>query len=310
MGTPHFAVEPLKKILEAGYTVKAVVTAPDKPAGRGQKISMSAVKEFALEKKLPVLQPDKLKEETFINRLQSLQADLFVVVAFRMLPEAVWKMPPQGTINLHASILPQYRGAAPINWALINGETQTGVSTFFIKHEIDTGDILLQEILPIDDEDDAGTLHDKLMHLGSDVLVKTIRLIETSNASAVKQENLVHEHQELKQAPKIFKSDCKLNWHDLAHHIHNKVRGLSPYPGAWTKLKNTSSEYKIYKTKAYTAEHSFEPGKIETDYKNYLKVYCKEGYIEIQEIQASGKKRMPVEEYLKRCKFSTDACFE
>lgn len=235
MGTPEFAVASLEKIAEAGHEIAAVVTAPDRPAGRGQKIQFSAVKEAAIKLHIPVLQPEKLKNEDFVSELKKLNAELFVVVAFRMLPEVVWNMPPKGTINLHGSLLPQYRGAAPINWAVINGEKETGVTTFFIRHEIDTGNILQHKKIEISESDNAGTIHDKLMITGAGLLVDTLDKLEKTTLTAEPQEKFVG-NQELKHAPKIFRETCHINWKKSTEEIYNLIRGLSPYPAAWTDL--------------------------------------------------------------------------
>ena len=238
MGTPDFAVEPLKKLVENNYKVVGIVTNPDKPAGRGQKIQESAVKKYAKEKNLKILQPEKFRNEKFINELKDLRADLQIVVAFKMLPEIVWKMPRYGTFNLHASLLPQYRGAAPINWAVINGDKTTGVTTFFLKHEIDTGNIIFREDVPIDENDNAGIIHDKLMYAGSDLVLKTVDAIINENYTLTKQEDHIEKGTEIKHAPKIFKDDCKIKWNNNLNSIHNLVRGLSPHPSAWTEIIN------------------------------------------------------------------------
>ena len=240
MGTPEFAVESLKALVENQFNVVGVITAPDRPAGRGQKLKQSAVKEYALSVDLPVLQPEKLKNPGFIDELKALKADLQIIVAFRMLPEIVWNMPPMGSLNLHGSLLPQYRGAAPINWAVINGDKKTGVSTFFLQHEIDTGNIIMQEELPIEADDTAGSVHDKMMVLGSEVVVNTVNAIIAGKVKPIPQDEMTEE-QPLKPAPKIFKDDCKIDWQQEAEPIRNKIRGLSPYPTAWTELKLTMS---------------------------------------------------------------------
>src|SRR5574344_153699 len=236
MGTPEFAVEPLRCLIKGGYNVVGVITMPDKPAGRGHKIQYSPVKEFALENNLPLLQPEKLKEETFIEALREWKADLQIVVAFRMLPEVVWDIPRLGTFNLHASLLPQYRGAAPINWAVINGDTETGVTTFFLTHEIDTGKIILQRRLPIADTDDVGTVHDALMKMGAELLLETVDLILSGSVEAIPQEQFCKDPSRLRPAPKIFKDTCRINWNLPLKNIYDFVRGLSPYPAAWTEL--------------------------------------------------------------------------
>jgi methionyl-tRNA formyltransferase len=302
MGTPDFAVEPLRVIIEAGYTVSAVITAPDKPAGRGRKIQSSPVKEFALAHKLSVLQPVNLKDQDFISELKSYNANLQVVVAFRMLPEAVWQMPEYGTLNLHASLLPQYRGAAPINHAIINGETETGITTFFIEKEIDTGNIILAQKLPILPSDDAGALHDKLMVFGGVLVLETLKRIETDSVMPRVQENNLEDNVVLHPAPKIFKKDCKINWENPCATIHNLIRGLSPFPAAYTELVMDSGEsklLKIFKTTYQLTETSKVPGSIITDQKNTFSVAARDGFIHLEEIQAEGKKRMGTAEFLR-----------
>ncbi len=311
MGTPQFAVEPLRAIIHAGYNVIAVITAPDKPAGRGQKIHFSPVKEFALENNIRILQPEKLKDPAFILELQSLHANLQVVVAFRMLPEVVWQMPEFGTLNLHASLLPQYRGAAPINHAIINGEVETGLTTFFIQKEIDTGNIILTRKLPILPSDDAGTLHDKLMIAGGEVVLETLKLIETGNFDAQRQDNLLPEV--LNPAPKIFKNDCRINWADQCIKIHNLVRGLSPFPGAFSQLVTDNEvikQVKIFKTSFQLSEVKGSPGTIITDHKNSLAVITDNGIIQIEEMQMEGKKRMTTAEFLRGVRISDNFRFE
>jgi len=295
MGTPDFAVASLSALLEAGFEIGGVITAPDKPAGRGQKISESAVKKFAIEKGLKILQPVRLKDPEFLDELRSINADLQVVVAFRMLPELVWNMPPKGTINLHASLLPQYRGAAPINWAIINGEKESGVSTFFLKQEIDTGDILFTEKVTIGDQDTAGDLHDKLMTIGSKLLVKTVKAIESGNYTEIPQDHI--DTRELKTAPKIFREDCQINWNKPTSQVFNLIRGLSPYPASFSTLH--SKTLKIYKAIPELADHQQKPGSFLTDHKTYLKFACKDGWISILELQLEGKKRMMIEEFLR-----------
>lgn len=303
MGTPGFAVESLKALVENQFDVVAVITMPDKPAGRGHKLQMSPVKEYALEKNIPVLQPEKLKDPEFLAILKSFNADLQIVVAFRMLPEVVWDMPRLGTFNLHASLLPQFRGAAPINWAIIQGEKVTGVTTFFLTHEIDTGKIILQEKVDILPDDDAGTVHDKLMELGGRLVVKTVRLIESGDYQALDQVELLKEISEIKQAPKLFKDNCVINWAQTSEQIHNFVRGLSPYPTAWCELQPEGVEeviaYKIFKTKPELVSHDLLPGTIVSDGKKYLKIAATDGYVEITELQAPGKKRMQTGDYLR-----------
>lgn len=302
MGTPEFAVESLNILLENNYSVVAVITAPDKPAGRGYKLTPSEVKKYALEKQLKILQPTNLKDPDFLNELKNLNADLQIVVAFRMLPEAVWNMPQLGTINLHASLLPQYRGAAPINWAIINGEKETGVSTFFLQHEIDTGNIIFQEKVPITENETAGELHDKLKILGAKLILKTVEKIENGTFETIKQKELINTI-ELKIAPKIFKNDCEINWHKDSATIHNLIRGLSPFPGAYTYLKdnssNTSLQLKIYKTTYTQCKLNNTIATIETDSKTFIRIITLDGYINIHELQLEGKKRLLTEDFLK-----------
>ena len=303
-GTPEFASSQLEAIISAGYEVVAVVTAPDKPAGRGKKIQSSDVKMTALKYDLPILQPISLKSADFIEELSSYKADLFIVVAFRMLPEAVWSMPPMGTFNLHASLLPQYRGAAPINHALINGEKETGLTSFLLDKEIDTGAILLQKKLEITDDETAGTLHDKLMLLGNEVVVDTIKIIEEGRVNAESQEMIIQrDNLVLKPAPKIFKEDCKIDWSDDAVSIRNFIRGLSPYPAAHTKIvseNNDVIELKIFdvsiEEKVHDDNHLYQ---LITDGKTYLKVILKDCYVSIKVIQQAGKKQMPISDFLR-----------
>lgn len=299
MGTPEFAVASLDALVNAEYNIVAVVTAPDKPAGRGMQLNESAVKKYALEKNLKILQPEKLKNPEFINELKSLNADLQIVVAFRMLPEIVWNMPPMGTINVHASLLPQYRGAAPINWAIINGEKETGITTFKLQHEIDTGNILLQEKISIDEKETAGELHDKLKILGAKVLVKTIQQIESGNLKEKPQQLTVNRQQstELKHAPKIFTETCKIDWNKNANDIYNLIRGLSPYPCAFTYLHK--KVLRIYFGEKEISNHHFANGDAQSDGKKYLKFACADGFIHCTDIQLQGKKRMKVEDFLR-----------
>ena len=296
MGTPEFAVSSLDALVQAGCNIVGVITAPDKPAGRGMKLQESAVKKYAVEKGLKVLQPEKLKNPDFLEELRSLNANLQVVVAFRMLPELVWNMPPMGTINVHASLLPQYRGAAPINWAIINGEKQTGVTTFRLQHEIDTGGILLQEVVPVGDQETAGELHDRMKITGAQLLVRTIRELAAGTLKETPQENLAASA-ELKHAPKIFTEQCRINWHHPIIQIYNQVRGLSPYPAAFTSLDHKT--LKIYSCEAEPGKPSLSPGEFETDHKSYLKFAASDGWIRIKELQLEGKKRMGVEEFLR-----------
>jgi methionyl-tRNA formyltransferase len=302
MGTPEFAVEPLKKLLEHNYNVVGVITSPDKPAGRGQKISMSAVKQFALTKQIPVLQPTNLKDEAFHKELQALQPDLQIVVAFRMLPTVVWKMAPLGTFNLHASLLPQYRGAAPINHAIINGEEKTGLTTFFLDEKIDTGNIILQKEIPITPTENAGCLHDKLMYAGADLLLETVQAIENKSIATISQQTMIAGNTTLHQAPKIFKEDCRILWDKPIENIYNHIRGLSPYPGAFTEIispEGTSYYIKVYAVEKENALHSLPIGKILTNGKNFLHIAVTNGYIKLQEIQMSGKKKMLIDELLR-----------
>lgn len=298
-GTPEFAVESLDALMKAGFDIAAVVTMPDKIAGRGHKLIESDVKKYAMEKGLPVLQPEKLKSPDFVSCLQEINADLFIVIAFRMLPEIVWRMPRFGTFNLHASLLPKYRGAAPINWAVINGETETGVTTFFLKHEIDTGDIIRQEKIVIDPTDNVGDVHDKLMHLGARMVVETVKEIEKGNNSSKPQPPGNHT-----PAPKIFKETCRINWDKKAVNIHNLVRGLSPYPAAWTNLidarnPDTQMDVKIYKTRVCDNSdgENLAPGEIKI-LKNRLLVGTNDSPLEVLSLQPAGKKAMPADAFL------------
>jgi len=303
MGTPEFAVASLDALVKAGMDVIAVVTAPDKPAGRGRQLSASAVKQYAVQQHIKVLQPEKLKNEVFLSELKNLEADLQVVVAFRMLPEVVWGMPPKGTINLHASLLPQYRGAAPINWAVINGEHETGVSTFFLKQEIDTGDIILTDKTSIPETDTAGDVHDKLMQIGAALLVKTVRMIENNTYQEVSQSELIMPDETsvvLKRAPKIFKDDCLINWMQPTDQVYNFIRGLSPYPTAFTAFNHKI--LKIFSSEKQRAEPSIAPGGFITDHKTFLKFACTDGFILVKEVQLEGKKRMSVGEFLRGIK--------
>ncbi|MDA3954980.1 MAG: methionyl-tRNA formyltransferase [Bacteroidales bacterium] len=306
MGTPDFAVEPLKKLVENNYNIVAVITNPDKPAGRGQKEQESAVKIYAKSQNLNILQPDKFRDETFLNQLQKLNADLQIVVAFKMLPEIVWNMPRLGTFNLHASLLPQYRGAAPINWTIINGDKKTGVTTFFLKHKIDTGNIIFQEEIAISENDNAGIIHDKLMCMGADVVVKTVDAIINNDYEQVNQNDLISEGEEIRHAPKIFKNDCKINWQKDLNSIYNLIRGLSPYPAAWTEinnLKNETVQLKIFITTTEKSIHNHVSGKFISDNKSFLKVAVQDGYVNILELQQAGKKRMQVSDFLKGFQF-------
>lgn len=291
MGTPDFAVEPLRKLVEGGYDVVAVVTVPDKPAGRGLKLQQSAVKQYSLSQGLKVIQPEKLKNEQWVEEFRALQADLAVVVAFRMLPEVIWSMPRLGTFNLHSSLLPKYRGAAPINWAVINGDTQTGVTTFMLNHEIDCGAIIAQRAVDILPNDTAGTLHDKLMHVGAELVVDTIKQIEQGRVTPISQ------HGDATAAPKIFKEDCLIDWHGQTIDIYNKIRGLSPYPAAWCNFMDTTA--KIYEAHYELTAHSHSPSHYETDSKNWLRFATEDGWIYIDRIQVAGKKQMNIADFLR-----------
>jgi len=296
MGTPQFAVTSLDALIKAGCDIVAVVTAPDKPAGRGQKLTESAVKQYAVENGIKALQPEKLKNPAFLEELKALGADLQVVVAFRMLPEVVWNMPPRGTINLHASLLPQYRGAAPINWVLINGEKESGVTTFFLRHEIDTGDILFTEKVTLTGHETAGDLHDRLMYKGAGLLVKTVKGIESGRYNEHPQSQLA-EGVELKHAPKIFKEDCLIDWNQPAESIYNKIRGLSPSPTAYTTLKGKT--LKIYRAGMESKQPDILPGSFSTDHKTVLKFAAADGYVLLKEVQLEGKKQMGIEQFLR-----------
>ncbi len=308
MGTPEFAVASLDALVQAGYSIVGVVTAPDKPAGRGLKMNESAVKKYAVEHSLHILQPEKLKNPEFIAELKSLNADLQIVVAFRMLPEVVWNMPPLGTVNVHGSLLPQYRGAAPINWAVINGEKETGVTTFKLKHEIDTGDVLLQESFSIGENDTAGDVHDHMKEVGAKLLVKTVdglmtkTLVEKTQSSVVSSESAV-----LKHAPKIFTEICKIDFSKTVDEVHNLIRGLSPFPGAFTTLHDKT--LKIYRSqKEVITDQAALSGQTAegflTDGKTFLKFACSDGYIQVLELQLEGKKKMLIEDFLRGYRFS------
>ena len=293
MGTPSFAVASLKALLDAKMNVVGVVTAPDKPAGRGMQLQQSAVKQFALEHQLPIAQPEKLKSPEFLAQIQAWQPDLQIVVAFRMLPESIWSFPPMGTLNVHGSLLPKYRGAAPINWAIINGEKETGVTTFRLQHAIDTGDVLLQERIPISPDMTAGELHDTMMEVGAQTLVKTLHgLIAGTIQSKPQEETLAILH-----APKIFTKDCQINWQQPVAQIHNLIRGLAPFPGALTKVD--SKIVKLFRT-SIVHENPKEPiGSFVTDGKTYVRFACSDGYIQLNDIQWEGKKRMPIADFLR-----------
>lgn len=297
MGTPDFAVESLRRLVEGGYNVVGVVTMPDKPIGRHQTIlSASPVKKYAEEQGLRILQPICLKDEIFIKELRSLRADLQIVVAFRMLPEVVWNMPHLGTFNLHASLLPQYRGAAPINWAIINGEKETGVTTFFLKHDIDTGNIIRQIPIPISEGDDAGTVHDRLMVTGGNLVIETVDDILSGHVQTTPQP----EKKSLKPAPKIFKETCRINWNVPMKQAYDFIRGLSPYPTAWTEFQigNRLQVLKIYQTSQEYTVPSEAPGTVLTDGRTALKIAMKDGYLHILSLQQAGKRRMGIEAFL------------
>ena len=298
MGSPEFAVASLDALVTAGFNIVAVITAPDKPAGRGLQANSTAVKKYALARNLTILQPPKLRDPEFLASLKSFHADLQVVVAFRILPEQVWNMPPMGTVNLHASLLPQYRGAAPINWTIINGEKETGLTTFRLKQEIDTGDILLQEKLPIDSEENAGQLHDRMKNLGAALLVKTIRLLISGNLKEMPQsDTIISPGTKLHIAPKINSSTSEISWTRPGKSIHNLIRGLSPFPGANTMLNNKI--FKILKSSFEPANQNVIPGSIQTDGKNFLRFACEDGFISCLEVQLEGKRRMNIEEFLR-----------
>ncbi|MBI3720287.1 MAG: methionyl-tRNA formyltransferase [Sphingobacteriales bacterium] len=328
MGTPEFAVASLDALVKAGCNIVGVITAPDKPAGRGMKMNESAVKKYAVEHSLNILQPEKLKNPEFLEQLKALNADLQIVVAFRMLPEVVWNMPPLGTVNLHGSLLPQYRGAAPINWAVINGEKETGVTTFKLKHEIDTGDILLQESFPIEENETAGEVHDKMKEIGAVLLVKTVEGLADGSIEETPQnaESITHnawhsafsiQHSALKHAPKIFTETCKIDFTKTTEEVHNLIRGLSPFPGAFTSLDGKT--LKIYRSKKELTGRDDAPGlnpdvaktvqaassvpTILTDGKTFLKFACADGYVHVTELQLEGKKKMNIEDFLRGFRF-------
>ena len=310
MGTPEFAEFTLRRLVGDGYNIIGVVTMPDKPMGRhGSVLQSSPVKKYAVEQGIPVLQPEKLKDPAFIEQLTALKADLQIVVAFRMLPEIVWNMPRLGTFNLHGSLLPQYRGAAPINWAIINGDKETGVTTFFLKHEIDTGDIIYQERIPILSDDNAGTMHDKLMELGADLTVRTLDDIIAGKVRQIPQDQIPAD--ELRPAPKIFKETCRIDWNQPTQKVYDFIRGLSPYPAAWTVLRSSDGreqDFKIYSATPVSADTLMKPGTIRCDGKRVLEVFTADGAIRLDEVQAAGKKRMPVCSFLCGNDLS-DGCF-
>lgn len=310
LGTPDFAVEPLRRLLEkqracdsCGYEIVGVVTMPDKVINkRGAQLLMSPVKQFAVAEKLPVLQPESLKDEVFQEELRGWRADLQIVVAFRMLPQAVWGMPRLGTFNLHASLLPQYRGAAPINWAIINGDKETGVTTFFLKHEIDTGDVIFRDVVTIDEEDNAGTLHDKLMLQGGDTVLRTVDAIVRGEAASVAQSQMYACEEELRPAPKIFRDTCRIDWSRSVQQVYDFIRGLSPYPAAWCELSDTTGSrlsLKVYSAGKEYAAHNITPGTLLSDGKSFMKVAVDGGYVVFNEVQLAGKKRMPVVDLLR-----------
>ncbi|HQY11569.1 MAG TPA: methionyl-tRNA formyltransferase [Ferruginibacter sp.] len=298
MGTPEFAVASLDALVKAGCTIVGVITAPDKPAGRGMEIQQSAVKKYAVENNLHILQPEKLKNPEFLEELRSLKADLQIVVAFRMLPEAVWNMPPMGSVNLHGSLLPQYRGAAPINWAVINGEKETGVTTFRLKHEIDTGDILLQQRFPIGENETAGEVHDKMKDIGAQLLVKTIRGLAEGTIQELPQDpGPGIRDQKIRHAPKLFTETCRIDFYKKTAEVHDLIRGLSPFPGAFTSFNGKT--LKIYRTEKEPGTTNSSPGNFETDKKTFLKFACADGYVQVKELQLEGKKKMAIADFLR-----------
>ena len=309
LGTPDFAVESLRRLVEGGYNIVGVITMPDKIAGRGHKMFQSPVKEYAVEHGLKLLQPANLKDPAFVEELRSLNADLQIVIAFRMLPEVVWNMPPMGTFNLHASLLPKYRGAAPINWAVMNGDTVTGVTTFFLKHEIDTGDIIQQRSIPIGKTDNVGVIHDRLMMLGADMVIETVDAILAGEVKPVPQDELCNQGIEATPAPKIFKDTCRVDWNAPAEKVYNHIRGLSPYPAAWTEIEKDGEVYsfKIFETAEPNKDIHLAPGEIMHD-KHRLMVGCADGALEIISMQLSGKKRMTPDEFMRGFKIDGFRC--
>jgi len=302
MGTPEFAVASLDALVKAGCNIVGVITAPDKPGGRGMQLQQSAVKKYAVENNLTVLQPAKLKNPEFLEELKSLKADLQIVVAFRMLPEVVWNMPPLGSVNLHGSLLPQYRGAAPINWAVINGEKETGVTTFKLKHEIDTGDILLQESFAIEEDDNAGTVHDRMKEIGAAVLVRTVKGLANGVLNEMPQTSVVSgQSSVIKHAPKIFTETCKIDWNKPVDEVYNLIRGLAPYPTAFSFLDG--KKLKVYKAGKVHKDPSVAAGEFETDEKSFLQFACTDGYISIIELQLEGKKKMDIADFLRGYRF-------
>lgn len=309
MGTPQFAVASLEALLAADFVIAAVVTAPDKPAGRGKKMTQSAVKTAALSHGLTVLQPERLKAPEFIEDFKALNADLGIVVAFRMLPKVIWAMPKLGTFNLHASLLPDYRGAAPINHAIINGETETGITTFFLQHEIDTGDIIFSERMPIGADENAGELHDRLMHAGAALVVKTAEAISNGNYTLQRQQWLPHNNRLPRLAPKIFKEDTQIYWENPAKKIYDKIRGLSPYPTACAAFRSpqgTIFPIKIYHATFENTAATRPPGSIDSDSKTYLRIYAEDGYLEIVELQMAGKTKMKIKTFLNGFKITNE----
>jgi methionyl-tRNA formyltransferase len=301
MGTPEFAVAPLQELLRKGFNVVAVISAPDKPAGRGRSLQQCAVARFAIDHKLPLLQPANLKDSDFINQLQSFEANLQVVVAFRKLPAVVWQLPEYGTFNLHASLLPHYRGAAPINRVIMNGEKETGLTTFFLTDTIDTGNILFREVVPILPDENAGNLHDRMMEIGARLVVKTAQGVAEANLSPVPQEKFFDGASELKTAPKIFKEDCLIHWAGNFRDIHNQIRGLSPYPGAFTHFRKPDGKTLIVKVFSSHIEEGKPslPGEIATDGRSYLKIAAGGGFVYLDELQAEGRKRMRLDEFIR-----------
>ncbi len=302
MGTPEIAVSSLNALIKDGQDIIGVVTAPDKPAGRGRQVRSPAVKQLALQKGLNVLQPEKLKDPPFLGELKSLDPGLIVVVAFRLLPEEVWGLPPRGTINLHASLLPNYRGAAPIHRVIMNGETHTGVSTFFIEKDIDTGKIIMQESLPIGPDEDAGSLHDRIAEAGAKLLVKTVRSIQKGNPPQINQSELIKPGEVLKTAPKISKEDCQINWRKSVRMIYDQIRGLSPFPGAWTKIvspEGVEKIIKVYRAEKLERGSVFPACTLVTDGKSRFEVVCRNGLLNIKELQLEGKTKMSVEDFLR-----------
>ena len=308
MGTPDFAVETLRLLVERGYNVVAVVTMPDKPAGRGHKIQFSPVKQYALSVGLPVLQPERLKDEAFIEELRSYNAHMQIVVAFRMLTQVVWDMPPMGTFNLHASLLPQYRGAAPLNWAIMNGDKETGITTFFLTHEIDTGRVIQRRSIPIADTDNVGIIHDRLMEMGAEMVCETVDNIIADKVVAIAQEELMTD-EPLRPAPKIFKDTCHLDFARKVEDLYNQVRGLSPYPAAWCEFVSPEGEavgVKVFEAARHICEHCNTPGTIHTDGKKVIEIACEDGYLQILSLQLAGKKRLTAEELLRGFRLTND----